>query len=379
MAAGSLDYSVRKKLDTQYLRDMAQLADRVRQVERLKAEKARTNRFPKREKVAYVDAGDSDLEFDWGSDIVEDYEINLAELIDGPPYACKVLRPSNGKNPEEPKNDKYPSKTYTFDVSKCEEIFDLLVTDGIILVPKNMKLPPLEQRKKRGFCKFHGFLGHNLSRCTRFRDSVQKALDEGRLKFGEKTKQPMQVDADLSKKADSIYAEVIGINMVDIAEEFDGELPIEAQTLQENPQAGVEMVTEDHQSENATFTEDQFAEKIKVAYPKAEKDLIDFLNRCNISNTNAMLCPRCSAVFDKEAAKYVEGFQSQTKRRGGWVDNRPKFGFNKRGVPYIMKCSEQNPGRNRRKTFNPPSKTPTYIWVSLGARNLVIPPHQLNG
>jgi len=30
MAAGGLDYSIRKKLDTQYLRDMAQLADRVR-------------------------------------------------------------------------------------------------------------------------------------------------------------------------------------------------------------------------------------------------------------------------------------------------------------------------------------------------------------
>ena len=30
IAAGGLDYSIRKKLDTQYLRDMAQLADRVR-------------------------------------------------------------------------------------------------------------------------------------------------------------------------------------------------------------------------------------------------------------------------------------------------------------------------------------------------------------
>ena len=35
MAASGLDYSIRKKLDTQYLRDMVQLADRVRQVERL--------------------------------------------------------------------------------------------------------------------------------------------------------------------------------------------------------------------------------------------------------------------------------------------------------------------------------------------------------
>jgi len=32
MAAGGLDYSVRKKLDTQYLRDMAQLANTVYQV-----------------------------------------------------------------------------------------------------------------------------------------------------------------------------------------------------------------------------------------------------------------------------------------------------------------------------------------------------------
>jgi len=78
MATGGLDYSIRKKLDTQYLRDMAQLADRVRQVERLKVGKARTNIFPKKEKVAYVEAGDSDPEFDWGSDTVEDSEINLA-------------------------------------------------------------------------------------------------------------------------------------------------------------------------------------------------------------------------------------------------------------------------------------------------------------
>lgn len=36
MAVGGLDYSIRKKMDTHYLRDMAQLADRVRRIERLK-------------------------------------------------------------------------------------------------------------------------------------------------------------------------------------------------------------------------------------------------------------------------------------------------------------------------------------------------------
>jgi len=59
MAAGGLDSLIRKKLDTQHLRDMAQLFDRVRQVERVKAEKARTHKY-KREKVAYVGTNDSD-------------------------------------------------------------------------------------------------------------------------------------------------------------------------------------------------------------------------------------------------------------------------------------------------------------------------------
>jgi len=353
MAAGGLDYSIRKKLDNQYLRDMAQLTDRVRQIERLKAERARTNRFPKKEKIAYVDTYNSDPEFNWGSDTVEDNEINLAELTDGPPYACKSLRPSNGKNPEEPKNDKYPPKTYTFDVSKCEEIFDLRVADGLILVPKNLKLPPLEQQKKRVFCKFQGFLGHYLSRCTRFRDSVQKTLDEGRLKFGDKSKQPMQVDADPLKKADSIYAEIADINMVEIFDKIVAEMSIPKEKLP---------------TDAKMVTEDQFAEKMKVAYPRAEEDLIDFLKRCKISNTKAILCPRCNAVFDKEDAKSVEGFRPQSKRKSKWVDNRPKFGFNKRDIPYKMKTTTGNSNGNKMRTFNPAAKSPTHTWVFSGGK-----------
>lgn len=44
---------------------------------------------------------------------------------------CKLLTPSNGKNPIEPKkSEKIPKKTCTFDVTKCDDIFDLLVVDG---------------------------------------------------------------------------------------------------------------------------------------------------------------------------------------------------------------------------------------------------------
>jgi len=128
------------------------------------------------------------------------------------------------------------------------------------------------------------------------------------------------------------------------------------------------MVTENHQSDNAVVTEDQFAEKMTVAYPRAEEDLIDFLNTCKISNTNAMLFPRCSAVFDKEAAKSVEGFRPRSKRKGRWADNRQKFGFNKTGVPYKMESIERNTNKNQRKTFNPPAKSPTDTWVFSGGK-----------
>jgi len=124
-----------------------------------------------------------------------------------------LFRPSNGQNPEEPKNEKYSSKTYSFDVTKRDEIFDLLVNEGIIVVPKGLKMPPIEQRKRRGFCKFHCYLGHNTSRCVSLRDSVQKALDDGKLKFGDKSNKPMQIDADPLKQANSMYVEIVDVNV----------------------------------------------------------------------------------------------------------------------------------------------------------------------
>jgi len=127
MVVGRLDYSIRKKLDTQYLRDMAQLIDRVRHVERLKVEKARTSKVRKKEKVDYVETNESDQNFDIAYDYVEENKVNVAELKLEPPYVCKQLKPSNGKNPVEHKKDKFVGKIYTFDITICDEIFDLFI------------------------------------------------------------------------------------------------------------------------------------------------------------------------------------------------------------------------------------------------------------
>ncbi|XP_050901983.1 uncharacterized protein LOC127108851 [Lathyrus oleraceus] len=167
IAVEGLDYSIRKKLDTQYLRDMAKLADRVRRIERLKVEKTETGRYLKKEKISYiaVEGCSSDIE-----DIIDRSEVNVAELKPGTPYACKVLNPSNRKNPiESEKTDKYVAKTYTFDVSRCDEIFDL--------------------------------------------DLMQNYLKEGRLQFGKRPK--MQVESDPLKVVKDLYLEPLECMMVE--------------------------------------------------------------------------------------------------------------------------------------------------------------------
>ncbi|XP_050897183.1 uncharacterized protein LOC127104002 [Lathyrus oleraceus] len=200
-----------------YMTEAGDLADSS--VERLKSEKARANKNYKKERVAYVEFEDGESEISEDPYGLEEFKVDLAELKEAPPYACKLLTPSNGRNPVEiEKSDRFPKKTYTFDVTKCDEIFDLLVKDGQMIVPPNTKIPPLEQRKKRGFCKYHNFLGHKTSQCFLFRDLIQNAIRDGRLKFADKGKNQMKVDADPLNIAEINYAELIEINTIDVGE-----------------------------------------------------------------------------------------------------------------------------------------------------------------
>lgn len=59
-------------------------------------------------------------------------------------------------------------------------------------------------------------------------------------------------------------------------------------------------------TESTEVVEPDYEEKMKVIFPKAEEGLINFLNRCKLKNFEVMLCPCCSAVFDREATKELE-------------------------------------------------------------------------
>ncbi|XP_050909402.1 uncharacterized protein LOC127123202 [Lathyrus oleraceus] len=87
MAAGGLDYSIRKKIDPNFVKSMSQLVDRARHLERLRVEKVRHNKS-KKEKVAFVeyDATDPICEADYASSA--ELEINVVELKPGSAYEC---------------------------------------------------------------------------------------------------------------------------------------------------------------------------------------------------------------------------------------------------------------------------------------------------
>ena len=58
-------------------------------------------------------------------------------------------------------------------------------------------MPLVEEIKNKIFCKYHQIIGHLTNNCVRFRDLIQKAINERRLKFEEKPQSTMTVDVNL--------------------------------------------------------------------------------------------------------------------------------------------------------------------------------------
>jgi hypothetical protein len=102
------------------------------------------------------------------------------------------------------KNDHWSQKTYGFDLTKADLIFNVLVKEKQLLLSQNHKLMTPDQFKGRKYCKFHNKIGHTTNGCLYFRDLIQQAIKDGRLKF-EAAKAPMKVDADpLSMEANLV-------------------------------------------------------------------------------------------------------------------------------------------------------------------------------
>jgi hypothetical protein len=60
---------------------------------------------------------------------------------------------------------------FIFNVSKCDKIFDELVKSGNIKVTHI--LPPLDELKRRAYCKWNNSFSHATNDCNVFRRQIQ--------------------------------------------------------------------------------------------------------------------------------------------------------------------------------------------------------------
>ncbi|CAL9018937.1 unnamed protein product, partial [Prunus brigantina] len=85
------------------------------------------------------------------------------------------------------------TKAYTFDLTRAEAIFDLLLSEKKVKLSFGHKIPKPEELKGKKFCKYHSSWSHNTNNCVVLRDVIQKLIDEKKLQFPEKA--AMQVDS----------------------------------------------------------------------------------------------------------------------------------------------------------------------------------------
>jgi len=116
-------------------------------------------------------------------------------------------------------------------------------------------------------------LGRKTSRCSLLTDLVQKGLNKGSLKFGDKPKPQMQVDSDPLKDASMMYADIAGCNMVEAITSVVEGLSVEAEVETEADVVECQMVdiTKDAEYVEETTPEPQFDEKLKAAYPTSKE------------------------------------------------------------------------------------------------------------
>jgi hypothetical protein len=118
------------------------------------------------------------IDYDSDSSNDSDREVYAAEFIwpsKEKAYSCSSLKPASKGRQQEIK--------FTFDVSKCDRIFDELLKYGNIKLTHT--IPPLDELKRHACYKFRNSFSHATNDCNVFHGHVQSAIKEGRLTFHE--------------------------------------------------------------------------------------------------------------------------------------------------------------------------------------------------
>ncbi|KAK1663801.1 hypothetical protein QYE76_051960 [Lolium multiflorum] len=114
------------------------------------------------------------IETDEDEDSAGDQEVAVAEWTRGAkPVSCKWVKQPG------------PVKGFDFDLSKTEQIFDLLLKEKQLKLPEGHKIPTPQEMNGRPYCKWHHTFTHTTNDCKVLRGQIQMAIEQGRLLFGQ--------------------------------------------------------------------------------------------------------------------------------------------------------------------------------------------------
>jgi len=124
------------------------------------------------------------------ADVSDPYDVDSDE--DSPKVA--TAKWTWGKAPVSCPWVRKTENAYDFDVRKADKIFDLLLEKEQLRLPANHVIPLAEELKGKKYYKFHNATNHNTNECRIFCFHIQKAIEQGKIKF-EPTKKPtMDID-----------------------------------------------------------------------------------------------------------------------------------------------------------------------------------------
>jgi hypothetical protein len=78
-----------------------------------------------------------------------------------------------------------PAKGFDFDESKVEQIFDLLLREKQLKLPKGHKFPTAQELQGRPYCKWHHLFRSTTNDCKELHQQIQSTIEQGRLILGQ--------------------------------------------------------------------------------------------------------------------------------------------------------------------------------------------------
>ena len=136
-----------------------------------------------------------DTRFQKSNAVVDVYEYFLeksTEYEDEDEVAAAEINWAKDPTMLDPRWARKNKGSYDFDVTKADRLFEVLLKERRIKLPEGHSMLRPEGVKDRKYCGYHDTRTHSINDCRVFRAHIQKAIQEGHLKFSGK----MTIDTD---------------------------------------------------------------------------------------------------------------------------------------------------------------------------------------